>query len=303
MKRIVVAVLGTLGMGGAVAAPDWGSVPVQKLTLVYPGQSSLEWVMNKPDHSAVPEIVNKQYPCAKCHAGDASDLGSLIAAGKPAGASKKPLEPSPVAGMAGSIPVEVQIAHDGSKIYFRFSWKPTAGDGKKDDSKNQTKLAVMFDGGGTVDGANVNGCWSTCHDDLRSMAGAKNDKKTKYIKGADLGSGKFMDLIQFRSGEKKLFDGHVDADREMEGGKSLVKAEGKKEGANWVVTLERELAGKGKGDHTIAPGKLYNFGVAIHDDYSNARYHYVSFGGYQFALDQDAPNPKNKKYHFNVKKQ
>jgi len=39
------------------------------------------------------------------------------------------------------------------------------------------------------------------------------------------------------------------------------------------------------GDHTIAAGKMYNFGVAIHEDHSNARYHYVSLG-YQFALDE-----------------
>jgi hypothetical protein len=42
-------------------------VPVRKMTLFYPGQAGLEWVMNKADHSAVPDIVDKKRACAKCH--------------------------------------------------------------------------------------------------------------------------------------------------------------------------------------------------------------------------------------------
>ncbi|HEX8963759.1 MAG TPA: ethylbenzene dehydrogenase-related protein, partial [Rhodocyclaceae bacterium] len=141
--------------------------------------------------------------------------------------------------------------------------------------------------------AEINGCWNTCHVDLRTMKNAKDDKKTKYIKGADLASGKFMDLIQWRSGKgEKPVDGWVDSERHMEGGKSLIKAEGKKEGNKWVVTFERELAGKGKGDHNIVADKTYNFGIAIHEDYTGARYHYVSLG-YQFGLDKANPEVKN----------
>ena len=40
-------------------------------------------------------------------------------------------------------------------------------------------------------------------------------------------------------------------------------------------------------DIAVAAGKSYNFGFAIHDDYSNARFHHVSLG-YTLALD----NPK-----------
>ena len=61
---------------------------------------------------------------------------------------------------------------------------------------------------------------------------------------------------------------------------------------NLVVTFERALAGGGKGDHAIAADKVYNFGFAIHEDYTNARFHYVSLG-YQFGLDQPNPGVKN----------
>ena len=108
------------------------------------------------------------------------------------------------------------------------------------DKKNEVKLTMMFDGGGTVEGADLNGCWNTCHNDLRSMKDAKDDKKTKYTKGGDLAGGKFMDLIQYRSGKgEKPVDGYVTDKRYMEGGKGLVKAEGIKEGNKWVVTFER----------------------------------------------------------------
>ncbi len=299
MKQIAVAVISALFAAGVCAAPDWSKIPPRKMTLFYPGQSSLEWVMNKPDHSAVPDIVDKKRSCAKCHEGDAHEIGDKIVAGKPVGSSKSVLEPTPPAGKVGSIPVLFQASHDGNKIHFRFEWTPPKTGVKKLDAKNEVKLTMMFDGGGTVEGSNLNGCWATCHTDLRSMKDAKDDKKTKYIKDADLASGKFMDLIQYRSGEKAPADGHVAEARHMEGGKSLVKAEGKKEGNKWIVTFERELVGKGKGDHSIAADKVYNFGFAIHEDYTNARFHYVSLG-YQFGLDKEN---KDVKSYINVQKQ
>ncbi len=301
MKKIAVAAIGMFVVGAAIAAPDWSKVTPRKVTLFYPGQSGLEWVMNVTDHSAVPDIVNKKRFCAKCHEGDASEIGDKIVQGKPVGSSKSVLEPHPPKGKAGFVPASLQIAHDGTKIYFRVEWESQKPSGeKKMDAKNEVKATIMFDGGGTVDGAEINGCWGTCHMDLRTMRNAKDDKKTKYIKGADLASGKFMDLIQFRSGKgEKAVDGYVDGERHMDGGKSLVKAEGKKDGGKWVVTFERELAGKGKGDHNITADKVYNFGFAIHEDYTDFRYHYVSLG-YQFGLDKENKDVKN---YLNVQKQ
>jgi hypothetical protein len=151
----------------------------------------------------------------------------------------------------------------------------------------------MFDGGGTVNGTEINGCWATCHTDLRTMKDARDDKKTKYIHNPDLAAGKFMDLIQYRSGRgEKPIDGYVDSERHMDGGSSLVAAEGTKLEGKWIVTFERELAGRGKGDHDIVANKIYNFGFAIHEDYAAARYHYVSLG-YRFGLDQARPEFRN----------
>lgn len=302
MKKTGLAVIGFCAASVAyAAAPDWSKVPERKMKLFYPGQASLEWVMNEADHSAVPDIVKKKRACAKCHEGDANDVGSAIVAGKPVGQSKTVLEPKPPAGKAGWLPVSFKAAHDGDKIYFRLEWETPAKGGAPMDKKNDVKATIMFDGGaGTVEGAELNGCWASCHNDLRTMKNALNDEKKKYIKGGDLASGKFYDYIQFRSGKgEKPVDGYVATDRVREGGTSLIKAEGKQEGSKWVVTFERTLTGSGKGDHTIAADKIYDFGIAIHEHATNFRHHYVSLG-YQLGLDKNVDGVKN---YYNVVKQ
>jgi len=303
MKRSLIAVFsgfaGILASVAAAGVPDWGKVPARKIKVFYPGQASLEWVLNKPDHSAAPDILEKKRACARCHEGDANEIGDKIVAAKAVGSSRSVLEPKPIAGKGGWVPVSFQAAHDGENLYLRFEWASPKASEVKMDKKNEVKLTMLFDGGGTVEGAELNGCWATCHDDLRTMKSAKDDKRTKYVKGGDLASGKFYDLLQFRSGEKKVFDGYVADQRVVEGGKGLLKAEGVKEGGKWVVTMTRKLGAGGSGDHAIVPGKTYNFGFAIHEDHTEARFHYVSLG-YQFGLDKSVEGVKN---YYNVVRQ
>lgn len=310
--------------GPALAAPDWSKVPTAKVPLFYPGQSGLEWVLTKKDHSASNQILEKNRTCIKCHDTDAVEIGDKIAAGKPVGNLRQPLDAAVPKGKAGSIPVSVQAAHDGNKIYLRFEWDaPNGGGDKKMDPKNDMKLTVMFEDN-KVEFADRGGCWATCHEDLRGMPdasdAAKNHPKakalgwgdgvTKYLKesrtelnmtgnarggwdklksdaeiDAALKDGKFMDLIQYSSKDKAV-DGYVLDSRHMGGGKSLIKAEGKKSGKHWTVTFERSLKGTGTGDHTIEAGKLYNIGFAIHDDHADGRFHHVSLG-YTLGLDSD----------------
>ena len=322
MKKIAVLVISAMLSAPAFAAPNWSKVPSTKVPVFYPGQSGLEWVLTKKDHSASNQILDKKRACVKCHDTDAVEIGDKIAAGKPVGNLRQPLDAAVPKGKAGSIPVTVQAAHDGNKIYLRFEWDALkSGGDKKMDPKNDMKLTVMFEDN-KVEFADRGGCWATCHEDLRGMPDANdaakshakakalgwNDGVTKYIKEsrtdlvltgnsrggwdklksdaeieAALKEGKFMDLMQFRSKEKAI-DGYVLETRHMDGGKSLIKADGKKSGKHWTVVFERTLAAGGKGDHTIAAGKLYNIGFAIHDDNADGRFHHVSLG-YTLGLD------------------
>ena len=282
-KTMIAAAVGTvlaLGTGSALAAaPDWGKVEAKDITLFYPGVSPLEWIQKGSAHGGA-RALKKGETCADCHHEETADMGKKIASGQK-------IEPSPIAGKAAFIPVKVQAAHDADNLYLRFSWKqPAASGAAKMDDKNPVKIAFMLESGGKVELADQAGCWATCHPDSRTMPDAA-DTKTKYVKGASLAEGKFYDLYQWRSGEKKGFDGHVADTRVMEGGSALVSAEGKQDGDNWTVVFTRKLAAGGKGDVALEAGKTYNFGFAIHDDSAAGRFHHVSLG-YKLGIDTKA---------------
>jgi hypothetical protein len=266
------------------AAPDWGKVPAKTITVFYPGASPMEWITKGSEHGGA-RALRKGESCASCHHDEAADMGKKMASGQK-------LEPKPIKGKAAAIPVQVQAAHDGANLYLRFSWKQPAGaGGDKMDKDNPVKLAFMLEDN-KIPGANLSGCWESCHADARTMPDAKDDKKTKYVKDGSLAGGKFYDLVQWTSGKGARFDGHVADKRVMEGGKALVDAKGEKKGDEWVVVFTRKLAG-GEGDVALASGKTVNFGFAIHDDHAAGRFHHVSLG-YTLGVDAKADISANK---------
>ena len=274
---LVAAALG-LAFGAAhAAAPDWSKVPAKTVTVFYPGASPIEWIMKGSEHGGA-RALKKGESCASCHDQETADMGKKMASGQK-------LEPAPIKGKAGSIPVNVQAANDGTNLYLRFSWKQPPGGADKMDAANQVKVAFMLEDN-KVPGANLSGCWEACHADARTMPEGKDDKKTKYVKDGSLASGKYYDLIQWTSKGAK-FDGYVADKRVMEGGKALVDAKGENKGGEWSVVFTRKLAGGGDGDIALAPGKTYNFGFAIHDDHAAGRFHQVSLG-YTLGIDAKA---------------
>lgn len=273
-----------LSAGGALAAaaslaapPDWAKVSGSAITVFYPGVTPIEWITKGGDHAGA-RGLRKGETCTSCHSEDLDETGKEIASGQEH-------EPTPIKGKAGSIAVNVQAAHDGTDLYLRFAWKQPPGGAAKMDAANQVKLALMLEDN-KIPGANLSGCWEACHVDARTMPGAKDDKKTKYVNDGSLATGKFYDLMQWTS-QGARFDGHVADKRVMEGGKGLVEAKGEKKGDEWVVVFTRKLAGGGEGDIALAPGKTYNFGFAIHDDHTAGRFHHVSLG-YTLGIDAKA---------------
>ena len=276
---------------GLASAVDASKAPSKKITLFYPGIADLSWTLKGTEHGGARPMM-KGESCISCHIDprngkeEAPEFGKKIVSGAPS--KNSVLEPEPIKGKPGSIPVDVQAAHDGTNLYLRFTWKNTGfASGKKMDADNPMKLAFMLEEQGTIEYDNVGGCWATCHNDVRTMPGIKDDKKTKYVKGGNVAGGKFYDLVQYKSGKgQKPVDGYIAEKRVMDGGKALTDAKGELKGDTWTVNFTRKLAG-GEGDVKLEPGKAYNFGFAIHDDHTVGRYHYVSFG-YTLGLD----NPK-----------
>ena len=264
----------------ALAAPpaDWNAVPATDITLFYPGVSPVEWITKGTEHGGA-RALKKGETCADCHSEEAGDMGKKIVGGAK-------LEPSPIDGKAPFINARVQAAHDGQNLYLRFSWQqPAASGAAKMDAKNPVKLAYMLEAGAQVELAEQGGCWGSCHNGVRTMPGG-DEQKTKYVKDGSLAAGVYYDLNQWRSGENKAYDGHIAEARVMEGGSALKGASGGQNGDTWSVVFTRAFAG-GQGDVTLEPGKVYNFGFAIHDDHASGRYHHVSLG-YQLGIDAEA---------------
>ncbi len=95
----------------------------------------------------------------------------------------------------------------------------------------------------------------------------------------------FMDVVRYKSGTKEVEDGQILAERDMHKGMGA-SVEASLNNGTWSVVVKRKLKSDNAGDVSVEAGKVYNFGFAIHDDYSSARYHHVSFG-YKLALDDD----------------
>ncbi len=268
----------------ALAAPpaDWSKVAATDIVLFYPGVSPMEWItgdvrIERARHGGG-RAFKQGDSCVACHGDEAAEMGQKMATGEK-------LEPTPIPGKSGSIPVKVQAAHDGDMLYLKFSWKqPPASQGEKMDEQNPLKIAYMLDAG-KVEMAELSGCWASCHGDSRTMPEGGKDR-TKYVKDGSLASGVFYDLAQWRSGENKAFDGYVADKRVMEGGSALAGAEGKLDGDTWSVVFARKLAG-GEGDVSLESGKQYNFGFAIHDSHTVGRFHHVSLN-YTLGLDTQA---------------
>jgi cytochrome c-type protein NapC len=97
-------------------------------------------------------------------------------------------------------------------------------------------------------------------------------------------AGSFMDLLRYRSGGDAQ-NGHVLAERVMTD-EGKLEATGQLAGGVWTVEMIRPLKAGAAGDVSLEAGTLYTVGFALHDDFSNARFHHVSL---EFRLGLDNP--------------
>ena len=286
---------------------DWSDVPTREINLFYPGQASMEWALSGKDHGGARAFTKGGDRCFDCHDNETMDMGSRIVGGE----HDKVSEPMVIPGKRGAFPVQVQAAFDDENLFLRFQWPEGEHnpapfvDGGKMDPENPIKLAVML-ATDEVEYAAQAGCWGTCHHDLNAMPHhPEGQDVTKYIKEsrtkievkgrrgkkrggwdkrkddaeiqAELSANHIMDLLRVKSGSGETEDGYVLADRVMEGGQGLT-AIATLEAGVWTVEMKHKLSSGKAGDLTLAKDQIYNFGFAIHDDYSNARYHHVSLG-------------------------
>lgn len=210
----MMAVMGlALGQGvpalaADISTVDWSRIPAKTVTLFYPGQSTYDWLLS-PDHKKGDKQVAQGKTCLSCHEGDEADIGNKVVKGGP-------LEPNPIAGKNGVLPVAVQAAHDAEYLYFRFQWKSNMNregrmhdyvrfDGKEwkwyghdradksvvsgaQPALYEDRFSIMLDDG-KVPRFAQQGCWVTCHDgmrDTKKVATAAQVKANPYFGDAGM---------------------------------------------------------------------------------------------------------------------
>lgn len=193
------SVLAGLALPASAAAPkDWTQIPVNEITLFYPGQSSYEWLLSK-DHKRADKKVAAGDSCVSCHEGEQQDIGELIVSGER-------LEPTPVKGKQPTIKLAFQIAYDDENLYMRARWKtrnPFPGeahpfnrfDGKAWEHYGHPRLDAVVQSGeqpgiyedrfsimiddGNVPNFATQGCWLTCHNGQRDMPSKAGKSEVK----------------------------------------------------------------------------------------------------------------------------
>jgi len=100
---------------------------------------------------------------------------------------------------------------------------------------------------------------------------------------AELDAGHYMDLLRYKAGDNTSENGHILVDRTVNDGMG-VEFTGSLNNGTWTVEVVRKLTSDQAGDISFDTSSVYNIGFAIHDDYTNARYHHVSLG-YKLGFD------------------
>ena len=290
MSAAAIGLAGSLAATGAMAAPDWGSVPGKSVVLFYPGQSSWEWVLTTADHPGADKFKAGK-DCAACHTGDEKNMGALLVSGKKN-------EPTPIAGKPGSVVAKVQFSHDAENLYVHVTFSEGAQPNAKMDNSYATKVTMMINGGGVPE-SNRAGCWGMCHDDSAGMPSAGGSNRTMYLSktraaltrqgGGDalkpaaalqqLKSGGYeLEYWQARMspGSAPVAENGVIFDKRTETKPTDVSATGTDSGGNVSLTFTRKL-NDGAGHVVFAPGKHYTVAFAIHSGHAAKRFHYVSF--------------------------
>lgn len=282
-------------------AVDWDRVESKQVILFYPGQASWEWALTPADHSGATKFREGKN-CRECHGGEEKAMGELIVSGKK-------LEPDPIAGKRGWIPLTVKTAHDDERLYVRLEWPDyTQSIGRKLDPDVEARATVMLEDGHTVEALRA-GCWGVCHDDMNGMPSAPPGKKiTKYLAASRtkltrqgggehyksqaaldelLKQGVFYEYWRAdlnKGAEPKTIDGYI-LDQRHKNKTPAVAIEANHQDGKWVVVFSRKLRLADPHHKDIVPGKTYFIGFAIHDAYAEDRYHHVSLE-HTLVLDQ-----------------
>jgi cytochrome c-type protein NapC len=245
-------------------------------------------LLTQSEHSGADKFREGK-DCRQCHEGEEAASGKLLVADKSS-------EREPIAGKPGAIKAAVRVARDAESLHVRLDFAPGDQPNAGQEPAHPAMVAMMLDDGTVAEFAR-GGCYAACHDDMIRMPSAAGREITKYLgrsrlkmtrAGGDAlkptdqldklrGDGAFLEYWQARlvdGGPPVVVDGTV-LDRRQAHPAPLVSATAARTDGAWSVVLSRRLAG-GAGYKTLAPGRTYTVGFAIHAGHTAHRFHYVS---------------------------
>lgn len=284
-----IALLGMLASAPAFAV-DWSTVKGQDVMMLYPGQSSYEWVLTPSEHSGGFKIREGKN-CHECHVGEENAMGADLVSGKKN-------EPTPIPGKPAFVKANIKFAHDDKEMFVHLDFAPGSQPDAKMDPKADTKVTMMLEDGGVPE-SNRFGCWAACHDNLSSMPSDGGADRTMYLfktragklgrQGAPDGNVPDDELAKLKAagyeleywqarlnpGAKAEAVGGTIFDKRSEVPGAPVTADATFANGTWSVTLSRPLKA-GAPFHDLVPGKTYTIGFAIHAGHTAKRFHYVS---------------------------
>lgn len=255
-------------------ALDWSAARAVDVTLFYPGQQSWEKTLTAATHKGAAKIRQGESCGGECHGGEEAEMGAAQA------------EATGFAGRS-SVTVQVRAVVAGESLHWQISG-PVAGGAAPG-------VAIML-GTDALKSTTQAGCWAACHDDAPGMASDSGLKLGKYLAAsrskntatgggnsvkpqadldAALAAGTLLDLIEVKA-DGAVERGYV-LDRFHE--KDMAeKASVSVSGDRWVTEVSRPLAAAAAGEVALQEGKIYYFGIAIHDPGAKHHEHLVSLG-------------------------
>ncbi len=296
---------------------DWQKIPSTRITLIYPGTTSFEFLTGDDHRLGGRNILRGKKDCKRCHLSKRNELdlktAEIVSGVLKKKRSRKPFEPDPISGKKGLLIASLKAAYDDEFIYIMLMWPSTGAawpSGSAASGIEADRVSMQINK--SNDSFRRYGCFITCHSDLNTMpdgpgvdlvkkdpyyAGAKRKDVRLYAfytrdgawnrpieKGA-LGAlrkgGGLIDLwsMEISEGKGEAMDGWVFDDRRFEAASDI---EGSavwtgRNGGSYRAFFKRKLATGDASDVDIRVGETFSLAVAVHDDNTDKRRHYVSF--------------------------
>ena len=310
---------GAMPQGGI----DWNGVEATTVTMFYPGQASFEWIQGR-EHGGARAFTRGGDRCSECHANEVKDMGTKIVSGEkleetPIPGKRAYVDVSVQAAHDGEklhfrfqwadaphapvpfvdggrmdpdnqVKLSVMFAGEGiERAEQAGCWATCHHDARyMPDAPDSAELASSPAAGvlDLSDGITKYVAESRTGIELRGGPDKPRGGGTDLVAEGDiaamLDNGAMMDLMRFLSGGEAE-NGYVLEQRVNTGG-AEIEAFGQLDNGTWTVVMSRPLASDMPGDVSIEPGKLYTVSFALHDDYSDARFHHVSLEK-RFGID------------------